>query len=233
MKHRNWFWGLFFLLAAVFVVGSITGAFVHVGFWSIAATVLLAGVFIHSVIDLNYFGIFVPLVFLYKIYCNILSWKDVSIWELLLAAVLASIGFEILFHKHHHWKGHSCGDASKYSHITERNDDNHPYAKVSFGASSQYLHGDCIENGEFNCSFGAMEVFFDQALLSPSGAEIFLDCSFGAIKFFVPRLWQVKDNIHASLGAVDNDRIAQPDLNAPVLTLSGSVQCGAVEIHYV
>lgn len=233
MKNKNWFWGIIFLLAAVFVVGNITGAFVNIGFWSIAATVLLAAIMISSIIYLNYFGIFVPAVFLYKIYWQALNWPDVSIWGLLLAAVLASVGFEILFHKRHRWNCCPHGDYHKYNRISESSDDNHPYAKVSFGASSQYLHGNCIESGEFTSSFGELDVYFDQAMLSPSGAEVFFDCSFGAIKIFVPRLWQVKDNIRASLGAVQNDRTAQPDPNAPVLTLSGNVQFGAIEIHYV
>lgn len=233
MKSRNWFWGLFFLLAAVFIIVSQTIGLGQIGFWSIAATVLFVALLIHSLVELNYFGIFLPIVFLYKIYANTFHFPDISIWLLLLAAVLASIGCEMLFHRHHKWSCCWHGDHHEFKHISESSDDNHPSVKVSFSASSQYLHGDSIESGEFISSFGALEVYFDQAHLSPSGAEIYIDSSFGAVKLYVPRAWPVRDSIRASLGAVDNTRVSQPDTSLPVLTLTGDVKFGAVEIHYI
>lgn len=233
MKIRNWFWGIFFMLSAVFVIVSQTVGFGQFGFWSIAATVFLVALLIHSLAELNYFGIFLPVAFLYKIYCAVFLLPDISIWKLLLAAVLASIGFEMIFHKHHKWGSCLHENYKDYKHISETVDDNHPSAKSSFGASSQYLHGDSIESGEFISSFGALEIYFDQAHLNPSGAEIYLDCNFGAIKLYVPKDWPVRDNIHVGLGAVDNTRIAPPDNSLPTLTLVGNTKFGAVEIHYI
>ncbi len=251
MKNRNWFWGFFFLLSAIFVIASQTGSFGQIGVLSISATVLLAALGIHSAIERNYFGVFIPLALLYLIYQQPLHLIGISLWLLLLAAVLASIGFSILFHSHPHkfhsnpndnavfsrgsddW--HSWHDGSEhFTQTTEDIDDNNPCTKISFGASSKYLHADCLKSGQFFVSFGALEVFFDQAALSPEGAEIFLDCSFGAIKLYVPKQWQVIDHVRAGLGAVENDiRMAHPDENAPRLTLKGNVQLGAVEIHYI
>ena len=37
MKNRNWFWGFFFLLSAVFVIASQIGSFGQIGFISILA----------------------------------------------------------------------------------------------------------------------------------------------------------------------------------------------------
>jgi hypothetical protein len=79
-----------------------------------------------------------------------------------------------------------------------------------------------------------LEVYFDQATLDPNGAEIYLDCSFGAIKLYIPKHWQVIDSIHASLGGVENNtRLAKPAENAPKLTLTGNVSLGGIEIQYI
>ena len=235
MKKRNWFWGIFFILAGVFVIATQTGSFAHIDFFSVAATVLLAAVFIASIPDRNFFGMILPLSLLYIIYQVPLHFPLVGPWLVILAGILLSTGLSIIFgsHHHHHWdcKGHGAEYAR---HISETSDDNNPSASVSFGSTATYLHGDCVTGGQFSCSFGSLEIFFDQARLSPEGATAVLDCSFGAIKIYVPKGWKVIDSIHASLGGVNNDeRFSQPATDAPRLTLTGGVQFGAVEIHYV
>jgi predicted membrane protein len=245
MKNRNWFWAIFFLLSAVFVIASQTGSFGEIGMLSILATVMLVALTIHSAVNRNFFGVFVPLAFLYMIYRQPLNFVQISVWLLLLAAVLASIGFSIIFpvrppnfvdhsHRNQFVPDGSCGNSKYYSKSTENMDDNNPYAKVSFGSSSKYLHADCLKSGRFFVSFGELEVFFDQAQLSPDGAELFLDCSFGSIKLYVPKQWRVIDWVRVSLGSVENDmRLACPDENAPELVLKGNVQLASVEIHYI
>lgn len=233
MKNKNWFWGGFFLVAAIFVIASQIGSFGHFGFLSIAATVLLAGILIHSIVELNYFGIFMPLAFLYMIYTRPLNLIPISPWMLLLSAVLASIGFSCIFRKSYHKEVH-IHDHQGFERTIETMDDNNPYAKVHFGASSKYLHADCLRNGQFFSSFGALEVFFDQAQLSPEGAEIALDCNFGAIKLYIPKHWRVVDNLNASLGGIDNDtRFAQVTEDSPRLTLVGNVHFSGIEIKYI
>lgn len=235
MKNRfgNWFWGIFFVLAAIFVVASQIVNFTQVGFWPILATVALVAVFIQSLIHLNYFGVFLSVALAYMLYQHPLALYIISPWLLLLAAVLLSIGFHIIFPKHPN--KHRCkrleGDEYK---TVEDIDDNNPYVRVSFGSSSKYLHGDSLKTGQLFCNFGALEVYFDQVTLDREGAEIFIDCSCGTVTLFIPRTWRVIDKMHASLGSVKNEsRRANPGDDVPVLTLVGNVSLGAVEIQYV
>ncbi|MEQ8199585.1 MAG: hypothetical protein ABRQ27_16550 [Clostridiaceae bacterium] len=234
MKSRNWFWGFFFLLSAIFVIASQTGAFGQVGLLSILATVLLVAIFIQSSIKLNYFGTFVPLAFLYMIYREPLDLVYISPWLLVFAAVLAGTGFSILFGRHSRNKIYSHGCKDRFKQTSGSIDDNNPIVKVSFGESSKYLHGDSLKSGQFIVSFGSLKVFFDQAQLSPEGAEIFIDCSLGEIKLYIPRHWQVIDNVHTSLGEVVNEsRFVKPDENSPRLIINGNVMLGSAEIHYI
>jgi len=235
MKSKNWFWGLFFLLAAVFVIASQIGSFGQIGIISILATVLLVALLIHSVMNRNFFGVFLPLALLYWIYQQPFQLMPISPWLLLLSAVLASIGFSCIFRTYpKKWVHCHQGDTERFTQTTENIDDNNPYAKVSFGSSSKYLHADCLKGGQFYSSFGSLEVYFDQAQLSPDGTEIFVDCSFGDIELFIPRNWRVIDNIRTSLGSVENDvRVSNLEKDAPELTITGNVSFGSIEIHYI
>ncbi len=236
MKHNNWFWGVFFVLAAVFVVASQLTDFMVIGFWTIAASVLLAAVFIQSLVKLNFFGVFVSLALAYMLYQNPLGLYIISPWLLLLAAVLLSIGFHIIFRRnarcgyerrHERSCNHACDE--EYRTI-EDVDGNNPSVKLSFGSSSKYIHADALKSGQFTCSFGALAIYFDQAQLDPDGAEIYIDCSFGEIKLFVPREWRIDDKLKASLGSVHNDIRKSRDGDGPTVTLTGGVSLGSIEI---
>ena len=253
MKNRNWFWGIFFLLAAAAVIAIQIETVGQIGIWSLLAGVLLIALLVHSLIDLNFFGVFVPLAFLYMIFWQPLGFVFISPWMLVLAAVLTSIGFSIIFHpkrRNHkecwHWvhdshDSHDCHDIpdgqdnqnkSEWQN-TETIDDNHPYAKAQFSSSSKYLHADALESGKFTVSFGELEIFFDQVQLSPDGAVVNLDCSFASMKLHIPKHWQIIDKLNVSLADVNSGRRANaPAPDAPKLTLTGNVQFGGVEIQY-
>lgn len=243
MKNRDWFWGSFFLLSAVFVIAGQLGGFKKIGVLSIAATVLLAAMGIQGALKRNFFGVFIPVSLLYLIYQKPLSLPQISVWLLLLAAILAGIGFSILFQKGPHRMHRHCDEAEwngphgihrNFASTSENTDDNNPSVSVHFSSSSKYLHADDLKSGQFSVSFGSLELFFDQVRLHPDGAEIFLECSFGTIKLYLPRQWQVVDHIRTGLGSVENDvRTAHPEPGAPRITLSGSVEMGTVEIHYI
>ncbi len=244
MKHRNWFWGLFFLAAAVFIVASPTGMFGQIGVVSLLVSILLVAVIAKSLQERNFFGVFVPVALLYLIYRQPMAWPFISPWLLIAAALFATVGCSLIFcngrfHRHGKWESHKwehdCPQGeNNFSTSTQTMDDNHPRARVSFGAAVKYLHADQLENAEFSVSFGAMEVYFDQAQLAANRAEVWVECSFGALKLYVPRHWRVVDELHTSLGGVDNHvRHAAPGEDAPVLILKGHVQFSGVEIWYV
>lgn len=241
MRNKNWFWGLFLLLSAVFVLASQTGIFGKIGVFTLLSTILLVAFLVQSVVERSFFGMFISLAFLYMIYAKPLHLAHISGGVLLLSAVLMSSGLHMLFGKRQckKWTGTPPMNDTGYTagtcgQSTENLDDNNPYAKVSFGTSIKYLHGNALKSGQFIVSLGTMEVFFDQAMPDVDGAEVMIDCNLGSLKLFVPRHWQVYDNLHVALGEVKNNaRFAQPMQDGPKLTLVGNVAMGSVEIQYI
>jgi predicted membrane protein len=118
--------------------------------------------------------------------------------------------------------------------IEEGDDANNPYISVSFGYASRYLHSDCLESAELNCSFGGMEVYFDNVTLSPNGAEVNVNCSFGSVEIYVPSHWRVTDDLNVSLANAEISRKLQNnDADAPILRVTGSVSLGNVEVKRI
>lgn len=237
MKRKNWFWGLLFLAAAVCIIAFQAGAFVSLGFWSIAAAVVLAALCIDSLIDRNFFGVFIPLGLLYLIFEKPFELPVVTFWPLMFAAVLASIGLSILVHGRRHgrkwekeWKEHWGGHGRE---TEEKVDGNDVCVKTSFDQSCKYLHADSLEKAYLSVSFGKMSVYFDQVQLSPKGAEVFAEVSFGLMALYLPKGWRVEDHTEAGMGAVKYEGHAAPAENAPVLTLGGRASFGNLEIHYI
>ena len=197
----------------------------------------------HSIARRNFLALFLSLVLLYEIYWQPLGLVHISFWVLLLAAVLAGIGFGCLFRKRppKHWgkfEKTTWKAGEGYQQVcegvnAENMDGENVFAKVSFGSSTKYLHSTALKTGQFYASFGALEVYLDQVQLSAQGAELYVDCKFGSVELYVPKTWRVKGDVHTSFAAADIGETpdAQPD--APLLTIVGNVSFGAVEVNYV
>ena len=243
MKQAKWFWGAFFILAAVFVVASQLTDFVTIGFWSILGTILLLAVVVHSIPPRNFLALFLSLVLLYEIYWQPLGLVHISFWVLILAAVLAGIGFSYLFRKRplKHWGKFEKANwkaGEGYQQVCagidgENIDGENVFAKVSFGDSTKYLHSTALKTGQFYASFGSLEVYLDQVMLSDQGAEIYVDCKFGSMELYVPKTWRVKGDVRTIFAAADISEMPDVQPDAPLLTIVGNVSFGAVEVNYV
>jgi predicted membrane protein len=100
-KSRQVMIGLVCVLIAVALVASQFTSFgeVHIGFWGIIGTIACGLVVSESIVHLR-FGVsfMVPLALLYELWYKQLSWPALNIWILLLAALVAGVGIEMITH---------------------------------------------------------------------------------------------------------------------------------------
>jgi len=243
-----WGWGVFLLLAAALFLANEFGGFLELGVWSIIVSALAAAFLIQCIVSLSFGSLPIPIAALYYIFYTPLGLPEISFWPLVLVTLLATVGLHALIPnrlfrriKNNVEIEYTDVDGERSTRvlndaerIDEGGSDNNPHIGVQFGAVSRYLHANCLETVDLDCSFGSLEVYFDHVELSPNGAEAFVNCKFGAIELYVPSHWRIIDNMSTSLGGVDiKGRRDLPDENAPTLKITGNVSFGAAEVHRI
>ena len=237
---KKWFWGVFFLLAAVAIVISQIGDFQDFGIWTILMTVVLLAIIIQSISQKAFSGIFVPIGILYWVLQEPLVFPYIQFWVLMLTGVFVSMGLSFIFSKNS-WSGcgNTCGGVFKgawrFAPSEEvSGDENNPIIDVKFGGTTNYIRSDALESTKINICFGGAEIYFQDVTLSSNGADIYLECSFSGVELYVPRAWNIQSTAKATLGSIEIDGgLKNYDMAAPTLRLHGGVSFGAVEIKRV
>jgi len=228
-KSSNVTWGVSLLLVAAFILMNQFSDFTDIGIGSIIAIILALAFIVQCLVRSHFSLLPIPLAVLYRVLQAPLGLPVVRIWPMIAVAVLVYVGLEMLLprkRRQQKWK------QSKVSVKTD--DENNPSINVNFGEVNRHLCAAALETARLNCSFGAMEISFDQVELSPDGAEVMLNCSFGSIELFVPGHWHITDQIDCTVGGVDIGKgFASSADNAPRLTLSGKVSFGSIEVRHI
>ncbi len=240
MSSKKIIWGLFFIAGAALLVLNQMGLLIGIGMWSLLFTLVLIPVFIQSLIRLEFFGMFFPLALLAIIYAEPLGIEKLVPWTVLLAALLLSLGFTILFKKERFWHRDGCRNkndaevASGWLGDIRQTDEDNIAVEASFGSSTRYIHSTNLQKVSVKCSFGSVKVFFDNASLSPEGAEMYIASSFGGVELYIPRAWRVINNVDTSFSGVDERHsFGEPPSSAPVITLLGNIRFSGIEVVYI
>ena len=120
-----------------------------------------------------------------------------------------------------------------FSASYENSGDSTVFFSESFGSSSKYLHSHDLKRADIRCSFGALKVYFDNAVPTAEGAEVCFDCSFCGVELYIPRTWRVVNNIDVFAAGIEekNRRFDVPE--GSLLILKGRLQFGGIQIIYI
>ncbi len=235
MVKRKIFWGVFFIAAAALLVANQMGYFMDVGFWSLLFTLALVPVIIESALHLTFTGIFFPVALLAIIYQGPLGIESLVPWTVLIAALLLSIGFHLIFRKKNKWGKYwdhgEWKNGRKLTADTENVNGEIVECHVNLGASCKYIHSDNLKIANLSCKLGALEVYFDNCTPAEGGATVNLSCRLGAIQLYIPKDWTVRKGVSAVLGGIEEH--GNPNNIGPVLILDGEVSLGGIEIYYI
>lgn len=97
MKNKNFFWGIVFILAAVFTLFGSLGYFSHVNTTKLLLTFLFLYIIVKNIPTRNFYGILIPAAFILIMYDHYLFFAGFSRFSILAAAILGSIGLSFLF----------------------------------------------------------------------------------------------------------------------------------------
>lgn len=238
MKSK-FFWGIFLLLASAYLIISGLGIIPAVGVVRAVGTVICIGIMVSSIYNVSFGGILFPLAFIGILYDEALHIEAITPWPLLIAALLGTIGLNLLFGGMR-IKIKYKSEKKKYEHETEQwenasveNMNGEEIKIVSrFGSVIRYITSENFKSADVTVRFGAAKIYLDNAMVPAGNATLNLDVSFGGVEIYVPKNWQVINHLDASFGGVDEKGKQSTDV-VSTLTLQGSANFSGVEIRYI
>lgn len=229
------FWGLLFLLGAVYLIVSRIWVLPQVSVFSVLLTVFLVWIFIGGIRHLNFWEILFPIAFLCIIYDEQLNITQFTPWPVLGAALLGSIGLSMIFKPKKH---HTCWINGKAVHdniggqSSEQCNGENLCFDNSFGESIKYINSDNLCSVMIDNSFGSTSVYFDNAIIANDSATVSVDNSFGEVSLYIPKEWNVDENVDRAFGGV-NIKGRMEGTSTHRLILRGNTNFGAITIVYI
>lgn len=237
MKNRKIFWGIFFILAAVFVLVSKIGIFPDISVIGIFLTVFLVWVFVEGIRNINFYEMLFSLAFLCIIYDKPLGITALTPWPVLAAALFGSIGLSMIFrgkkrqdYTQFEWNesGHIGGVGSS----AEQCSGEQIRCENNFGTAIRYINSDNFRHAQIENNFGTMSVYFDNAVVQAGSASVSVENNFGSVQLYLPKEWKVVNNLEHSLGAI-KEKGTCLGTSGTVMYLTGSANFGEINVIYI
>lgn len=228
-------WGIFFILAAIYVVVSKLWIMPEISVFSILLTVFFIWLFLNGIRNVNFWEILFSIAFICIIYDDQLGITAITPWTVLGAALLGSIGLSLIFKKKSNHKPSisftfdSNGDESNGD--SSYNGENISIDN-SFGSAIKYVNSDNFCKADVDNSFGELTVYFDNAIIQAGKAEIKVDNSFGATNLYIPKEWKTENNIDQTFGGVKTHGVCEGSSNS-ILKLKGDTSFGEINVYYI
>lgn len=235
---RNQFWGLIWIAVAIITVASMLMDF---EWGSVGFTVVVLMIMVRSIQSRNFYGIFLPPVFLvnYFVHKRVLD-IPFELATAVLAAIAASIGCSLLFKKKKtyeysaNYSGGEQWDADSHDYTsssTEDKKENYSF-DASFTSRVHYVDTNTLKSVHCTSSFGSLEIHLTQAQMKEDTVAVYLDASFGSVKIYVPATWRVEDLTTCAFGSTEIKGGYTQDTEK-VIQIRGNVSFGSAEIFYV
>lgn len=246
-SKKNVFWGLVFVLVAIFILVSQMGLIpeITIGFWSIVWTVLSLSVLINGISKFQFSGIFFGLAFLGIIYAEPLGITAITPWPILGAALLLSIGCHMLFPNRKHkavtmtYTDHD-GDVHEFTRkegveqeeIYEREDGEYLEFTHVFKSGTKYVQSPNLKHLQVETVFSSLEIYMTNTNLAGGEATVEIDNVFGTTNIYVPTTWIVQDSSESVFGSVQCKSNSCAD-GRNRLILKGDCVFGNIKVHYI
>lgn len=231
MKKDNVFWGVLLILAAVYIIVNSFGFMPNVSVVRLGVAVICGVVFFKSLAGLEFGGMLFSLAILLILFDEQLGITAITPWPVLMAALLGSIGLNMIF-------------GSRFTESKKRNHGLAEYKETDyvsgdeiriggmFGAYKKTVSSDNFKKASVNCRFGGMEISFDDAVIQSGQAVIQLDISFSGVEFYIPQSWKVENHTEGMCGGFHEHRSHSSD-EGPTIVFEGNVTFSGVEIYRI
>lgn len=234
---KSIFWGILLLLGAAAIVVSRLGYLDDVGIWNIIFSLFLVGFLVDGLVKRSFGLILFSVAFLIIVNDKLLQLEAITPWPVLVAALLGTIGLNLLFPRFRKKGRHINVNINGVNHdgkkpvFAETWDGDSVSYENAFGEAVKYLTGE-ISNVNAENSFGSMQLYFTNAQLRGSSATVHVENSFGSMVLYIPADWKVVLSTENAFGGTKEQGQCNP-AGSNVLYVRGEVSFGGLKIVYV
>lgn len=229
MKKDNVFWGVILILAAVYIIINSLGFMPDVSVVRLGVAVICGVVFFKSLAGLEFGGMLFSLAVLLILFDEQLGITALTPWPVLMAALLGSIGLNMIFGSRKLKK--SNHGPTEYKEADYVSGDEIQISGM-FGAYKKTVSSDDFTKASVNCRFGGMEISFDDAVIQGGQAVVQLDISFSGVEFYIPQSWKVENHTEGKFGGFHEHR-SHSSNDGPTIVFEGNVTFSGVEIYRI
>ncbi len=242
---NNYFWGVFLLLAGVFLVVSQMGLLPDAGVVEILLTIACVAILINGLAHVSFGCILFSLAFIGILYDKELGITAITPWTILVAALLGTIGLNLIFGKlkrnfrrkhmqggyEYHHKGIHMS-AEKDVEDSQSMEGENIMISTTFSSAIRYVNSNDLRYASISANFGGVTAYFDNASIPTGNAVLNVGVNFSGVEIYVPKSWKVINHVNAVFGGVE-EKGQQAEPETATLTLEGACHFGGITIYYV
>lgn len=231
MKKDNVFWGVVLILAAVYIIINSFGFMPDVSVVRLGVAVICGVVFFKSLAGLEFGGMLFSLAILLILFDEQLGITAITPWPVLMAALLGSIGLNMIF-------GNRVTEIKKSNHgpaeFKEADYVSGDEIRIGgmFGSYKKNISSDNFTKANVSCRFGGMEISFDDAVIQSGRAVVQMNISFSGVEFYIPQSWKVENHTQGMCGGFHEHR-SHSSNDGPTIVFEGNVTFSGVEVYRI
>ncbi|MBO4453187.1 MAG: hypothetical protein J5793_04565 [Clostridia bacterium] len=200
-KYGKIFWGIVLILSAVALI--LNGVGIEFGYgitaWRIILGIVLVAWLVYEIVRLKFTNLFFPLAFLFIVFqgpianaCGMQGDKIIDVWIVLVAALLLTVGFKIMFRR------------KKVINVNGTNVNVGKNSTVGGKIGNETLYLDASDLSEVVVSehLGSVEIFISNREAYDGNGQITICENLGKITVHIPGEWNVVTHSSENLGQV-------------------------------
>jgi predicted membrane protein len=232
---KNIFGGLLLLAFAGLIYADATGQLGGLHLWSLFFTFCFGVEVFNALSKRDVAETCFSLGILVIIWRKQLGIGNLSIWTLLGITILVSIGLAMLLRPlTHKSKAQFSFAFSKTGDDDTAVDTDEDIAiNTHMSSTTRYVRSTDFKCANIQVNLGTAKVFFDQAAITNSPAYINIDGNIGEVDLYIPRDWQIENQLNTFIGDINIKNKDQSTPNGPTVILSGNLHIGDVDVHYL
>lgn len=230
MKKDSAFWGVLLVLAAVYIIANNFGFMPDVNVVKLVVAIICGITFLRSLFHVEFGGMLFSLAILAIIFDDELGLTAITPWPVLMAALLGSIGLNMIFGNTVKTYRRSKKMAMKENADYISGDD--IIIDGIFTGCKKNISSDNFTKARVSCKFCGMELNFDDAVIQEGTAVVNLDVSFSGLEVYVPYSWNVVNHTDCMFGGFDEHRSGNGG-EGPTLIFEGNVRFAGVDVYRI